>query len=76
MSVGKCPHCDKLLTHAIIESADIWEGTVPAMTGKRIFKGAIYSCPSCHAVLSVGLDPLAVTNDIADAVIERLRKGS
>jgi hypothetical protein len=41
-----------------------------------MFKGASYFCPSCHAVLHVGLDPLALKEDIADAVVKRLRKDS
>jgi hypothetical protein len=69
MTKSKCPHCDEPLTHAYIEAITVQEG----MFSNRSFKGVSYLCSACHSVLSVGLDPFALKDDIAAEVVKRLR---
>jgi len=70
MKSGKCPKCEKTLMNARFDAIDILEGFTPA------YKGVSFSCPSCHCVLGVGLDPIALKASIVDEVVERLRKGA
>lgn len=65
---GICPKCDAVLGHAKIEDIEL-------RIGRDKYKGISYLCSSCHAVLSVSLDHVALVNDIAEAVAKRLRKG-
>jgi hypothetical protein len=66
--VGKCPKCDRRISSATIEAIEL--NISPAA-----YKGISYLCPSCKTVLSVSLDHVALTNDIAAAVAKRLGKG-
>jgi len=68
MSVGLCPKCGSMVSYAKIDSIAL------RITGAE-YKGISYLCPSCSAVLSVSLDHLALTADIAKAVAKRLGKG-
>jgi hypothetical protein len=65
---GKCPKCDKVVSYAKLESIDL-------KIGGAGYKGISYVCPSCRAVLSVSLDHIALTTDIAEAVARRLGRG-
>ena len=38
------------------------------------WEGVAYHCPGCHAVLGVGIDPIALKTDIVNEVVEALRK--
>jgi len=35
-----------------------------------------YTCPSCHAVLSVGIDPVRLKAEIVSELFQRLKKDS
>lgn len=64
---GRCPKCD-----ATVLSVDIEYVEVENPQG-RTFKGASYSCQSCHAVLSVEIDPLALKTDIVTGIAKALQ---
>lgn len=63
--ISRCPRCDKPITPVSIQAV---EGTAPV--GTR-FRCIALDCPHCGAVLGAQLDPLAIRNDIVNA----LRKG-
>lgn len=65
---GKCPKCDHGITYANIEPIEL-------KLRRSSYKGISYLCPFCKAVLSVSLDHLALTVDIAEAVAKRLGRG-
>jgi hypothetical protein len=52
------------------------ETTTLRGAGMKTLRGIIYSCPKigCHAVLSVGVDPLAVQADTVAELLKALRK--
>jgi ribosomal protein S27AE len=58
-----CPHCGKPVLVARIEPLDLYE-----LTGGSL-KGVKYSCMSCSAVLSLGIDPLAQASQIVSDVL-------
>jgi|HubBroStandDraft_2_1064218.scaffolds.fasta_scaffold669531_1 hypothetical protein len=64
---GLCPKCEKPVTRAKLEMIDLISGT-------HTYKGISYLCPDCRSVLSVSLDHLTLTADIANAVATRLGK--
>ena len=66
---GKCPKCERIVGHVKTEAIELNVST------KEKYKGVSYSCPSCHCVLSVGIDFLALKNDIVSSLFERLREG-
>ncbi|WHP05800.1 hypothetical protein QLH32_17635 [Acinetobacter corruptisaponis] len=66
MSTGKCPSCDRLVTHVNAQ-----EINVNAPAGN--FYGISYLCPYCSVILSTGLDPLRVKNDIVNELLKKLR---
>jgi uncharacterized protein with PIN domain len=64
MNKNKCPKCEASITKLEIS-------VVPGETKKRSgFECVIYSCPACQTVLSAGIDPVLLANQI----IESLRK--
>jgi len=69
LHAGKCPHCDKTISHAKAEPIDIRVGTTAE------YKGISYYCPFCHAVLSVGMDPLALNQNLVNRLMQALGKG-
>jgi hypothetical protein len=70
IKTGKCPGCKKTIINARVEAIDILEGFSPT------WKGASFICPSCHCVLSVGFDPVALKAAIVEEVVQHLRKGA
>ena len=56
--MGKCPKCDKQVHRVNLHTV---EGS--AGIGSSTWKCVTYSCPSCHAVLSVQIDPIAIKTD-------------
>jgi len=67
-NTGKCPKCGKVLQHVDIEAMEVHKDA------KRAFHGASFICPDCRTILSVGLDPIAVTADVVRTVMERMKK--
>ena len=41
--------------------------------GKSL-RGVAYSCPRCAAVISVGIDPMAIKSDMVKQVVEEIKK--
>jgi len=64
---GKCPKCEKSITHVTHSHVDV------GLSYQKQWHGISYNCPYCSAVLSVGIDPVALMNDTVDKVVERLR---
>lgn len=59
---GKCPKCEKSVMHVTVEDLPIHVGFEPR------WKGAVYLCPHCKSILSVGIDPIAIKTDILKAL--------
>jgi len=57
---GKCPKCDKVVSAVRIENVDVREGF------QSKWHGVSYCCTNCSAVLSVGIDPIAIKTDIVN----------
>ena len=69
---GQCPKCASPISYVNLE-------TVSVKARGASWNGVSYLCPSCNAVLSVEIDPIALKTDIvrevADEVVSRLRRG-
>lgn len=63
---GKCPHCKTALMRATASKIEI-------QSGGAKFLGVSYSCPSCSAVLSVELDPLALKADLVSELKKEIQ---
>ncbi len=63
MHTGKCPKCEKAITHAALEAIDIKENFTT-----RSWLGVSMQCPYCRTVLSVGIDPIAVKTDLVNEI--------
>lgn len=66
MTKGKCPKCDG--TPSYIKYAPLDLGG-PA---QNKWKGVVYSCPFCDAILGVEADFLALKNNIVSDLLEAL----
>lgn len=66
-NTGKCPKCEKQITHLDIE--DITVGNL--LVGPK-YPGFSAVCPSCRTVISAGLDPLYQKNRIIEEMLEAL----
>jgi hypothetical protein len=62
--MGICPHCKNRPHEITIEPITLNGGP------REKWDGLIYSCPSCHFVLSVGFDPLAIKTQMLDRIEE------
>jgi hypothetical protein len=71
MYIGKCPKCGKAPTYVELEPVEIKQGL------RQSWKGVQYLCPygDCLAILGVQMDPLALANDYAKVIAERLGRG-
>lgn len=66
--MAKCPKCEKSLSSVNVEKLSI-------KAKPNNWKGIAYTCPWCSTVLSVTMDQVALKNDTADEVLDRLRRG-
>jgi len=66
---GKCPHCEKAVSHVKVETIQFAAGLY------EHYAGVSYLCPDCRAVLGVGVDPLALNDDVVSRLLTALRKG-
>lgn len=64
---GNCPKCD-----VAVKSVNLREIAIKAPGANWV--GVSYQCSHCDAVLSVGIDPVALKNDLVDQIVEALRK--
>jgi len=69
---NKCPHCNSVLTRAVVESIEVDTAVIFSST---TYKGVTYACPSCRAVLSVSLDQMALNADVVDRLLKALGRG-
>ena len=72
INMGQCPFCKTVATRLLLEPVELAYGPL-GMTGS--YHGVSYHCFSCNAVLGVQMDPIALTDDIANAVAQRLGRG-
>jgi len=63
-----CPHC-----RAVVAAVNLREVTVHAGLGNQ-WRGVAYTCFGCGAVLSVGIDPVALKTDMIEELFARLRR--
>ena len=66
--VGKCPNCQETIPNVVVESI----GTQKPIAGG--WNAICFRCPSCHTILSVQLDPVALRQDIVENVLKALGK--
>jgi hypothetical protein len=64
---GKCPKCGRIIDRVDTEAVEIRDGA-------KSFKGTSFLCPSCRAVLSVGLDPLRFKTELVNETVAALLK--
>ena len=69
INTGKCPKCEKLLLNVKVETIDLTENLT------QRWKGASYSCPHCHTILGVELNPTALRSSIVSEVKKALGRG-
>jgi hypothetical protein len=62
-----CPKCSAAVLSVNLEG-------LPVNAKGGNWNGVSYSCPSCGCVLGVGIDPVALKNDLRDEVLGALRK--
>ena len=68
MNTGKCPKCERVITSATVEELTLSAGFMPR------WKGLSYSCPYCHTILGVQVNPLAIKNDTVSETVAELAK--
>lgn len=66
---GKCPKCQNMVGNVRAEPIGITN-----MSGGT-FSGSTYTCPHCHTILGVSVDPYAFKNEIAMELMKRMRGG-
>lgn len=64
---GQCPKCGALCASVRCEHVDVRAGTTT-------WHGVSYSCPFCFAILSTGIDPVALKADIVADVVREMKK--
>lgn len=66
--MAKCPHCESNLLRINLTGVE-----ASAFMGTS-WNTVIYSCPHCHAALSVGIDPVALKHDTVQEILKGLGK--
>lgn len=63
INLAKCPKCEQSLVFGVnINEVDGFIG------GQSKWRCVAYSCRSCHATLSVQMDPIAIKADTINAI--------
>lgn len=65
----KCPSCEQNFGAPVMQG---FESGV--FLGHMKWKCIAFCCPSCHAVLSAQVDPIAIKTDIVNELMQALRK--
>jgi hypothetical protein len=69
MHSGRCPKCDWSVSRVDVENVTI-------NAGSRVsYKGVTYLCPSCHSVLGVSMDQIALNEDLKTRLLKALGRG-
>jgi phage terminase large subunit GpA-like protein len=66
---GKCPHCEKTVASANVETIQINAGT------QASYKGVTYLCPHCRRVLTVSMDQISLNEDLVARLLKALGRG-
>jgi uncharacterized protein with PIN domain len=69
---GVCPYCKATVSKVMLEGITIEPN--PTFDGIP-YNGVSYLCHSCHSVLGVGIDPVALKNDTVAGVLKGLGRG-
>jgi|LSQX01.2.fsa_nt_gb hypothetical protein len=63
--MAKCPKCGVPVVSLHCESVSI-------NSGGTAFAGNAYCCPSCGSILGTAVDPLAISNDLAERIAHEM----
>ena len=63
MNSGTCPKCDAPITYVLVESVDLRDAGF-----RSKWNGLSFVCPSCHAVLGAGIDPVSIEAEILHGI--------
>lgn len=73
MNTGKCPKCETRLGRILAETIAIQDSAMQS------WSGVSYLCSNCRTILSVAIDPVALSHDIvkgaASETVQRLHRG-
>lgn len=69
MHSGKCPKCERTVSRVDVETITINAGA------QASYKGVTYLCPSCHSVLGVSMDQIALNEDLKKRLLKALGQG-
>jgi len=73
-----CPKCSAAVLGVTLSEIPVYADgdTTKGGThwGVSHWAGVVYSCRSCGCVLSVGIDPVSLKNDLRDELLVALRK--
>jgi Zn ribbon nucleic-acid-binding protein len=69
---NKCPHCNAVITRAVVETIDIDTAVIFPQTS---YKGVTYACPACRSIVSVSMDQIALNHDVVQRLLKALGKG-
>jgi hypothetical protein len=64
---GKCPKCDGVAYHVLVERLQMRDGA------QAEWPGVSFVCQICHTILGVSLDPVALRDDIAKRVAAEIK---
>jgi phage FluMu protein Com len=64
---GKCPKCERIVTHLELETPKIKQGS------QDVFVGVTYLCPRCKTILGAGIDPVALKADTVSGIVTALK---
>jgi hypothetical protein len=65
--MADCPKCNHSLSGVDSEHMTVF-------SGMQQWNGIAYSCPACHVLLSVEIDPVALKADIVAEVTASVRR--
>lgn len=69
MHTGKCPHCERTVASAEVETMTIKAGA------QASYKGVTYLCPHCRSVLGVSMDQIALNEDLKTRLMKAMGRG-
>ena len=65
---GNCPYCETPLAEVNLDPIRV------NILGANPLRGLSYACPFCLKIIGVGIDPVALKEDIVDEVLEGMEK--
>jgi hypothetical protein len=64
----KCPYCTE-------KSSGVNAEAITISAGAKQYKGISYSCPRCHASLSVSMDQISLNSNLEKRIAKLLGRG-